>query len=124
MVCRDTCVAMRDANNCGGQSLRRAIGEYMAHYHEERNHQGLENKLIRGIATRLRTKGRFIGAHDLAECSATITAQLRDGRPRFWTIRASEKALRKARSDDITVGRSASALGRMEMRVSIGFRIS
>jgi putative transposase len=31
----------------GQASLRRAIGEYMAHYHEERNHQGLENKLIR-----------------------------------------------------------------------------
>ena len=30
----------------GQASLRRAIGEYMAHYHEERNHQGLENKLI------------------------------------------------------------------------------
>ena len=31
----------------GQASLRRAIGEYMAHYHEERNHQGLENRLIR-----------------------------------------------------------------------------
>jgi transposase InsO family protein len=30
----------------GRASLRRAIGEYMAHYHEERNHQGLENRLI------------------------------------------------------------------------------
>ena len=28
-------------------SLRCAIGEYMAHYHEERNHQGLGNELIR-----------------------------------------------------------------------------
>jgi len=33
----------------GQASLRRAIGEYMGHYHEERNHQGLENRLIRGI---------------------------------------------------------------------------
>ena len=32
----------------GQASLRRAIGEFMAHYHEERNHQGLENRLIRG----------------------------------------------------------------------------
>jgi hypothetical protein len=32
----------------GQASLRRAIGEYMAHFHEERNHQGLENRLIRG----------------------------------------------------------------------------
>ena len=31
----------------GQASLRRAIGEYMAHYHEERNHQGLNNTLIR-----------------------------------------------------------------------------
>ena len=30
----------------GQASLRRAIGEYMAHYHAERNHQGLENRLI------------------------------------------------------------------------------
>src|ERR1039458_8914053 len=31
----------------GQASLGRAIGEYMAHYHEERNHQGLNNTLIR-----------------------------------------------------------------------------
>jgi transposase InsO family protein len=31
----------------GQASLRRAIVEYMAHYHEERNHQGLGNGLIR-----------------------------------------------------------------------------
>jgi hypothetical protein len=28
------------------RSLRRAVDEFCAHYHEERNHQGLENKLI------------------------------------------------------------------------------
>ncbi len=31
----------------GQASLRRAIAEYMAHFHEERNHQGLGNRLIR-----------------------------------------------------------------------------
>ena len=31
----------------GQASLRRAIVEYMHHYHEERNHQGLDNTLIR-----------------------------------------------------------------------------
>ena len=36
----------------GQASLRRAIGEYMAHYHEERNHQGLENRLIRPTSRR------------------------------------------------------------------------
>jgi len=28
--------------------LRHAIEQYMAHYHEERNHQGRENQLIEG----------------------------------------------------------------------------
>jgi len=31
----------------GQGSLRRAITEYVSHYHAERNHQGLENQLIR-----------------------------------------------------------------------------
>ncbi len=30
----------------GEASLRKTIREYMIHYHEERNHQGLENRLI------------------------------------------------------------------------------
>ena len=30
----------------GQGSLRRAVVEYMDHYHAERNHQGLENRLI------------------------------------------------------------------------------
>jgi putative transposase len=35
----------------GEASLRRAVTEYMAHYHEERNHQGLKNRLIRRTPT-------------------------------------------------------------------------
>jgi transposase InsO family protein len=31
----------------GQASLRRAISEFVAHYHTERNHQGLGNRLIR-----------------------------------------------------------------------------
>ena len=30
----------------GENALRRAIGEYVEHYHKERNHQGRENVLI------------------------------------------------------------------------------
>jgi transposase InsO family protein len=30
----------------GQASLRRAVDEYVAHYHRERNHQGLESRLI------------------------------------------------------------------------------
>ena len=33
----------------GQTSLRRAVSEYMFHYHAERNHQGLENSLIRAM---------------------------------------------------------------------------
>src|SRR5258708_2900518 len=35
----------------GQASLRRAIGEFMTHYHLERNHQGLGNRLIWPVAT-------------------------------------------------------------------------
>jgi hypothetical protein len=28
-------------------SLERALTHYVAHYHEERNHQGLENRLLK-----------------------------------------------------------------------------
>ena len=34
----------------GQASLRRAIGQYVAHYHCERNHQGLGNRLLHPIA--------------------------------------------------------------------------
>jgi hypothetical protein len=30
----------------GEHSLRKAISEFMAHYHHERNHHGLQNRLI------------------------------------------------------------------------------
>ena len=30
----------------GENSLRRAVADYLAHYHEERNHQGLQNKIV------------------------------------------------------------------------------
>ena len=34
----------------GQGSLRRAVAEYITHYHRERNHQGLENRLIQSDA--------------------------------------------------------------------------
>jgi len=36
----------------GQGSLRRAVAKYMTHYHAERNHQGLENRLIVPAAMR------------------------------------------------------------------------
>ena len=41
----------------GQASLRRAVFEYMSHHHEERNHQGLENRLIQGVPSVAVNKG-------------------------------------------------------------------
>jgi hypothetical protein len=32
----------------GDRHLRRTIAEFVKHYHRERNHQGLDNELIKG----------------------------------------------------------------------------
>jgi len=42
----------------GQVSLRRAITEYVAHYHEERDHQGLENRLIREMQADVANRDR------------------------------------------------------------------
>jgi putative transposase len=42
----------------GEQSLRRAIREFIEHYHHERNHQGLNNELIHPVAVRQPVDGR------------------------------------------------------------------
>ncbi len=34
----------------GVVSLRRAIRQYVAHYHRERNHQGLDNQLVERLS--------------------------------------------------------------------------
>ena len=41
----------------GQASLRRAVAEYVEHYHSERNHQGLENRLIRLPTAAFATSG-------------------------------------------------------------------
>ncbi|HEV3021331.1 MAG TPA: integrase core domain-containing protein [Pirellulales bacterium] len=41
----------------GEASLRNAVQHYLAHYHAERNHQGLENKIIRPCVEVLRETG-------------------------------------------------------------------
>lgn len=35
----------------GEASLRRALREYVTHYHIERNHQGVGNRLLKPLAT-------------------------------------------------------------------------
>jgi putative transposase len=44
----------------GEGHLRRAISEYMAHYHGERNHQGLGNALINGAGDDLVEAGPVV----------------------------------------------------------------
>ena len=41
----------------GEDALRNAIREFVAHYHVERNHQGIGNRLITPIATTPTTTG-------------------------------------------------------------------
>ena len=42
----------------GEGHLRRAIGEYLVHYHGERNHQGLDNVLLQGTPAPANENGR------------------------------------------------------------------
>ncbi|MFQ5932449.1 MAG: integrase core domain-containing protein [Nitrospiraceae bacterium] len=41
----------------GEHHLRRAVREYVSHYHGERNHQGLDNQLIKSLRKDTLTKG-------------------------------------------------------------------
>jgi len=41
----------------GERHLRRAVAEFVAHYHVERNHQGLDNRLIIGPAEPANSNG-------------------------------------------------------------------
>jgi len=42
----------------GEDSLRHAVREYLAHYHAERNHQGLGNAIIAPVPGPTKTFGR------------------------------------------------------------------
>jgi putative transposase len=46
----------------GEDSLRRAVHEFVAHYHHERNHQGLANRLISRKRVILRKRAWSSGA--------------------------------------------------------------
>jgi hypothetical protein len=48
MRCRHICFLFADkiTFHYGERSLRRALDEYLLHYHAERNHQGKENVLL------------------------------------------------------------------------------
>ena len=54
----------------GEQSLRKAIREYAAHYHRERNHQGINNRLIE-------SPDRVGSASSVIECAQRLGGRLR-----------------------------------------------
>ena len=59
----------------GERHFRRAVREFVAHYHGERNHQGLQNRLITGapvIGTvgRVRRRSRLGGLLNYYERAA------------------------------------------------------
>lgn len=60
----------------GAPMLRRALREYMDHYHLERNHQGLDNQLIAATPTRqphskrIESRARLGGLLRFYECAA------------------------------------------------------
>ena len=49
----------------GEASLRRAVGEFIEHYHHERNHQGLGNQLIAPVATQTSRDCRIVSRERL-----------------------------------------------------------
>jgi transposase InsO family protein len=59
----------------GERHFRRAITEYLEHYHDERNHQGLDNRLISGpsvirMGSRVRRRARLGGLLNFYERAA------------------------------------------------------
>ena len=59
----------------GERHFRRAVTEYVEHYHRERNHQGLDNRLITGppvieMTSRVRRRPRLGGLLNFYERAA------------------------------------------------------
>lgn len=59
----------------GENHLRLLVREYVEHYHLERNHQGLDNRLLIRARRQRTWTPRFNGASASVDCSATTTAR-------------------------------------------------
>ena len=62
----------------GERHFRRALAEFVAHYHRERNHQGLDNELI-AVTPARDTGATYLDVRDWVDC-LTITNGPRDHR--------------------------------------------
>ena len=60
----------------GERHLRRTLHEFAAHYHHERNHQGLANELIERPAAQ-RPRAPFVAGSESVAFSVTTTGQPR-----------------------------------------------
>jgi transposase InsO family protein len=60
----------------GEDSLRRVIQNFVVHYHSERNHQGLTNRLISPELGHLGSSGEVQRRQRWAACSTTTTGPL------------------------------------------------
>ncbi len=73
----------------GEQHLRRAIAEYVEHYHHERTHQGLGNRLIEGVPERepgtVARRERLGGLLSQYHRGASINARSSNETGRGWT---------------------------------------
>jgi hypothetical protein len=58
----------------GERHFRRAMHEFVEHYHRERNHQGLDNELIDGQPSAV-DAGRIRRRQRLGGCSTTTTVR-------------------------------------------------
>ena len=58
----------------GERPLRRALQQYVAHYHEERNHQGKQNRLLFPLPNR-----RASGESGIVRCKERLGGLLRSG---------------------------------------------
>jgi hypothetical protein len=70
----------------GERHFRRAVAEYVTHYHGARNHQGLKNELIMGVAVadstnRVRRRQRLGGLLSYHERADRVR-----GSPEMWDI--------------------------------------
>ena len=83
----------------GEASLRKAVSAFLAHYHAERNHQGLENRLIVPGQESGRRRSSS-AANDWAACCGTTTAKRPDGHQadRPWRPRAATFRQRRLNS--------------------------
>ncbi len=59
----------------GEAHLRKAVSQYVAHYHRERPHQGLDDRIIEPDDTAAQTDGAIIYRERLSACFATAIAK-------------------------------------------------